>query len=234
MEKNKSHLRILLERVERERLYGTIEDSISAGVALGEFLHNYHEANPEDPCNVAEMLVAESVLTELGLSEMLGDSSEDSEKILDEIIETKANGRVKCISCGRWLTKFISIKRRMGPKCYTKAKENIWGDNATSDKVADRKDFIRTNDRIEVGVKGRLGLRKLSEKFDVSVSVIRRDRREVNKDVNSEESIKEMISDIGNYRDVSKPDFDESIKCPIYKRKGDGTHCKKQCKNSKK
>lgn len=181
--KKKSHLLVLLERVERERLYGTVEDSISAGIALGEFLHNYH-----DQSNLPEMLAAESVLTELGLSK-------DS-KILPEIIKTKANGRVNCISCGRWLVKDLSIKRCMGPKCYAKARENIWGDNTVSDKVAERKEFIRTNDVIDAGVKGRLGLRKLSEKFGVSVSVIRRDRREVKKDVGAESAVKEMISDL--------------------------------------
>ena len=126
-----------------------------------------------------------------------------------------------------------------------------------------RRHEIAENDALEMDNPERLGLRRIALKYGISVSSVRIDRqvnkreRELDSMVTNLVEQGEMPVEADYYpviqepmippppkpkkekkpKEVEEPEehgpFDPENPCKIYKRKGDGSHCKKKCKRSK-
>ena len=250
----KSHTRTLLERVKTEEAHGTEAGVIRQTIALAEYVREYRENIDAD-----ELAAAEDLLIIHCVDTPDGDISDDdfSERVT-AILAADANGKGACIRCGRILSRPQSVEKRMGPTCLAKAAEDNWDFKGEDTTVDIRKSFMRCNDIKPLKDKTRLGLKKIAEHFGVSLSVVRRDRRELKKVIEVENKVHYLITGDVIDEDTLVADtdgpilkeetpnpemeealkevnehFDPSITCVIYKRKGDGSHCKKQCKNSK-
>lgn len=220
----KSHTRTLLERVKAEELYGSEEGVIRQTVALAEYVKDYRDDIDEDEFTAAEALIRTFFDADM------------SNDMITEILTDRADSKGVCIRCGRILSMSQSVDRGMGPVCYAKAEEDDWNFSGDDTTVDIRKSFMRCNDAKPLTDKNRLGLKRIAVNFGVSLSVVRRDRRELKKQLEVENQVQRLIlGDTESDTDTSEVNqhFDESISCIIYKRKGDGTHCKKQCKRSR-
>lgn len=233
MNKVKSHTKTLLERVKTEELFGTDEGVIRQTIALAEYTRDHRDDIDADELAAAEVVISTFFVVDLDSIEV-----EDDEfaEMVTTVLSERTDGKGACLRCGRTLSRPQSIDRRMGPTCYAKAAEGNWDFKGEPTTVDTRKDFMRVNDIKPLKDKSRLGLKKMAEHFEVSLSVIRRDRRELKKVIEVEKAVNLLITgeEEAPVLKEDKPEFDPSISCVIYKRKGDGTHCKKQCKNSRK
>jgi len=241
----KSHTRTLLERVKTEEIHGTQDGVIRQTVALAEYVREYREDIDTDEVNAAIKVIGQ-LFKQSGVTEM----DDDAFNVLIMNSLDEADGKGACVRCGRILSRPQSVEKRMGPTCLAKAAEDNWDFKGEDTTVDVRKSFMRCNDIKPLKDKTRLGLKKMAEHFGVSLSVVRRDRRELKKVIEVENVVHLLISGdtdapitkddherAFDHREMLESEvkqvFDPSITCVIYKRKGDGSHCKKQCKNSK-
>ena len=235
----KSHTRTLLERVKTEEAHGTEAGVIRQTIALAEYVREYRENIDADELAAAEVVIS----TRFVESTNIDLSDEEFNTIVAAILKDNSDGKGACIRCGRILSRPQSVEKRMGPTCLAKAAEDNWDFKGEDTTVDIRKSFMRCNDIKPLNDKTRLGLKKMADHFSVSLSVVRRDRRELKKVIEVENTVHCLITgDVIDKADTDGPilkedapnlKFDPSITCVIYKRKADGSHCKKQCKNSK-
>ena len=234
----KSHTRTLLERVKTEEAHGSEAGVIRQTIALAEYVREYRENIDADELAAAEVVISSS------LGEVFTDIEDDEfDARATELLKDNSDGKGACIRCGRILSRPQSVEKRMGPTCLAKAAEDDWDFKGEDTTVDIRKSFMRCNDIKPLNDKTRIGLKKIADHFGVSLSVVRRDRRELKKVIEVENKVHCLITgDVIDEADTDGPilkeetpnlKFDPSITCVIYKRKADGSHCKKQCKNSK-
>lgn len=252
-----NHLRILIEREMAERINETPENLIGRALNIAEYIvmHGAPDAIEE------EMVAAARILEVRGLSYLLEVSVEDFPRYAEMVREKVGPKHAFCIKCGRALKNKNALKVGMGITCKAQIKKGEWKIDRTNKATTDqRRQEIAENDLLEMDNPERLGLRRIALKYEISVSSVRIDRQ-VNRKKKELTSMAgnliengEMPVEADYYPTISEPlippppkpkkgkepeepeehgPFDPENPCKIYKRKGDGSHCKKQCKRSK-
>jgi len=253
------HLRILIGREMAERTNETPENLIGRGLNIAEFIVMHDAPGATDE----EITAAGRILEIRGLSYLLEVSKEDFPRYAVMVRNEVGPKHAFCIKCGRALKNKHALKVGMGVTCKNQIKKGEWViDRSNKSSTDTRRQEIAVNDALEMDHPDRLGLRRIALKYNISVSSVRIDRQ-LNKRVKQltmlvtdliENGVMPVEADY--YPTIAEPlipppepekkkkpkeseepeehgPFDPENPCKIYKKKGDGSHCKKKCKRSR-
>jgi len=255
-----NHLRILIEREMAERINETPENLIGRALNIAEYIvmHGAPNAIEEEMIAAARILEVRGLSY---LLEISAENFPAYAAMVREEVGPKHAFCIKCgralknknaLKVGMGITCKAQIKKGNWEIDRTK--------KSATDK---RRQEIVENDALEMDNPERLGLRRIAIRYEISVSSVRIDRqvnrkkKELGSMARTLIEDKEMPPEADYYPTISEPlippppkpqkgkepeepeepkelmPFDPENPCKIYQRKGDGSHCKKNCKRSR-
>lgn len=255
-----SHLGILIQREMEERINETPENLIGRALNIAEFIvaHNAPGATEEELIAARTILDVRGLTYLLAVSV---DDFQAYAGMVREKVGPKHAFCIKCgralknknaLKVGMGITCKAQIKKGIWEI-----------DRTNKSSTDERRQEIAENDALEMDNPERLGLRRIALKFEISVSSVRIDRQvnrrkgELASMAGNLIENGEMPVEGDYYPTITEPlippppkpkkgdepevpeepaehgPFDPENPCKIYKRKGDGSHCKKNCKRSK-
>lgn len=255
-----NHLGILIQREMAERINETPENLIGRALNIAEYIvmHGAPDAIEEEMIAAARILEVRglSYLLEVSAEDFPAYAVMVREKVGPKHAFCIKCGRAlknkNALKVGMGITCKAQIK-----------KGNWEIDRTNKSSTDTRRQEIAENDALEMDNPERLGLRRIALKYEISVSSVRIDRQvnrrkgelasmagnliengEMPVEADYYPTIPEpLIPPPPKPKKEKKPEetdepeehgpFDPENPCKIYKRKGDGSHCKKKCKRSR-
>lgn len=255
-----NHLRILIQREMEERINETPENLIGRALNIAEYIvmHGAPDAIEEEMIAAAKILEVRGLSYLLDVSQ---EDFPRYAAMVREEVGPKHAFCIKCgralknknaLKVGMGITCKAQIK---------KGEWKI--DRTNKSSTDTRRQEIAVNDALEMDNPERLGLRRIALKYEISVSSVRIDRQvnrrkgELASMAGNLIENGEMPVEADYYPTIPEPlippppepkkekkskepeepeehgPFDPENPCKIYQRKGDGSHCKKNCKRSR-